>query len=403
MALNNKYVCLVFLGAFAPIFADTPVWMPEEDLFGNPGIVQSALDKLYDEGALDEIFFALEPLSIDDLDGALDSIHPAMFKGATVVQENNAVSVRSALSQRFQIVLDDSHPSTCEKRMFQVWSSGFGDFLYQSNSALYDNIFESYQANTGGFVSGVDYQISKGLYLGVLGSYTHSSITWECDWGHTNIDTGYAGLYTSAIGDLFYANVSVIGGWSCFKGHRNIFFTGVDVVTNNRHQGQQLITHLDTGLNFLYKEITIRPFDSIDWIVQKEHGYIETGGGEYNLQVHRVEANMLRNELGFNFATCGYFIGTKLIADAKVSWVYEARLHGKQTQSQFVGTDVPFTVIGYFPNRNLGSMGCSLTASLLQKTTPCTQDILLLSLYYNGTFGSNYFDDSISAQLNYNF
>ncbi len=398
-------------------------WLTEGILPGNPGQVQTALENLYYEGntTVDGIFLSLDPLDIDDAQDAFQYMNPSMYKGMAVAQENNAVTVRSAISQRFQNVLDDPYRYAClqpsKPRKTHLWSSGFGEFVEQSTTYTYDSEQYGYQDNTGGFAIGLDRQFGR-TYLGTLGGYTHSHIHWECDWGKGNVDSGYFGLYASAIGDLLYVNISAIGAWSYYKAHRNIFFPQdeqvVDVTANNKHHGRQLISHIDSGLNFLYKGITIRPFESVDWILQKEDGYTETRAGEYNLNVYSSITNMLRNELGFNFASCGYFRSRfKLIADAKISWVGEARYRGKEATSTFDQTSVPFTVIGYFPYRNLCSMGCSLTGSLLQEKITCgnnptdpnttNQDILTMTIYYNGNFGKDYADDSIAGQLNYAF
>jgi hypothetical protein len=71
-------------------------------------------------------------------------------------------------------------------------------------------------------------------------------------------------------------------------------------------------------------------------------------------------------------------------------------MSGKGIQSEFIGTNSPFTVIGYFPSRNLVSAGCSLSAVSLN-------DRLTGTLSYYGCYGKKYADNSISGQIGLNF
>ena len=200
----------------------------------------------------------------------------------------------------------------------------------------------------------------------------------------------------------------------------------------NNHSGNQVLTHVDTGVNFNAWKMTIRPFDSFDYITQQEQSYKEHGGGLTNLSVLGNTLRMVRNELGLNLAKC-FSIGKeptieiqpeppkkkfnkkknkkappevappapvckldKLIIDVKFSWVREMRLKGKSTTSQFIGTDVPFTTVGYFNDRSLFSPGLSVTYITLN-------DLLDVMAYYNGEWGSNYRDQSVGLEIGFHF
>ncbi len=192
---------------------------------------------------------------------------------------------------------------------------------------------------------------------------------------------------------------------------------GINTTASNDHDGQQLISHLEGGLNFALGRVTLRPFDSLDWIVQREDAFRETGAGPYDLDVDKSHANMFRNELGLNVATCGYFANAKMSADVKASWVRENRISGSEFTSVFTDTSIPFTVNGYFPNRNLFSCGGSVTAVILQELVSCKSyrngvydqdylgrgDVLSITAYYNGVFGSKYMDNSVGVQANFSF
>jgi outer membrane autotransporter protein len=354
-----------------------------------------------------ESLILLSQSAISDI---LDEMQPSLFKGMTLTQENNAVKVQDTLGYRMQVELDSMHccpirvnkdstkPSTCEreKRPFQVWATGMGDALNQNSTNYAGSPQIGYHENTAGVVLGADYRFADCLYAGLLGAYTDSDIKWYKGRGKGDIQSAYTGLYFSALGKMFYGNVSVIGAWSHYDAHRNINLPLNAAKAKNKHGGAQLLSHADTGINFGWKGFTIRPFDSFDYISQTENSYTEKGADILNLSVKKSNAILLRNELGLNFAHCLCVKGIKFMISPKISWVREVRIKGADSTVEFTDTDTSFTVTGFFPNRSLVSPGVSLTATSLRER-------LTLELYYNGEFNGNYSDHSYGGQIRVGF
>lgn len=86
------------------------------------------------------------------------------------------------------------------------------------------------------------------------------------------------------------------------------------------HGRNQLLSHVDTSINLGYGRFSINPFDSFDYIIQTENCFTEKGAGVYNLHVKKSNANMLRNELGLEFAGCSCFESSRWMISSKVSW-----------------------------------------------------------------------------------
>lgn len=344
------------------------------------------------------------------LEEALNQLQPSLYKGMIVVQENNAVKVQNTLFYRFEQELnevfcqrlskgsDESDTNPCAKKQknFHVWGSGFGDSLHQKSTYFAGSAQTGYNSNTGGVTIGVDQRFAKWFYVGALGGYTGSSINWTSHQGNGSLDTGYAGLYLSGISDMFYGNLSVIGGWSSYDAHRNITYGVVDERAKTNHGGSQILTHADTGINIGFKGFTIRPFDAFDYIAQTENGFTEHGAGIYNLKVKKSNSVMLRNELGLQFAGCMCFGHSRWTISPKISWVREVRTKGKSYQAKFVDTDNYATYTGYFPDRSLASSGV-LLSGLMWK------DRLALDLYYNGEFAHNYADHNYGGEIRFGF
>ena len=357
--------------------------------------------------AIGEFMFA----SAKDISAFADQLQPALFKGLTISQENNMVKVQDALSYRMQDRLNQVHCTAvftqqtkdqsangCQKdeKRIHVWADGFGDILHQKKVYFAGSSQVGYQTKTGGVVTGVDGHFAKYFYVGVLGAYTASSTHYSQEAGKGSIDTGYGGLYFSALSDMFYANASVVGGWSHFTGHRNIYSVETTHRANNTHGGAQLLSHIDTGINLGWGSFTLRPFDSFDYIAQTEEGFTETGADLLSLKVQSSNAIMLRNELGLQFAGCFCMGSSRWTVAPKISWVREVRIKGSSYTAEFVGTEESFRVTGYFPDRSLVSPGLLISGMLLK-------DLLTVDLYCNGMFGEKFSDYNYGGQIRFGF
>ncbi len=350
--------------------------------------------------------FTTEP----GLNYALNQLHPAQLKGMAISQENNALRVRESVTQRMLNELDMENcllrdnfeaedKKCCEKnkKLITTWAGGIGDTLIQDNVTNSYGPLTGYRTNTGGVVTGIDAAFGGYFYGGAIGAYTHSHLHFKDGKGTGDISTGYAGIYLSSLGDkIFYANASVIGSWSEYSADRHIEYGTVNLTAKNSHGGNQLLSHLDIGLNLNYQGLAIRPFDSCDYITQTERSYSEHNAGDWELTVSKKNAIMVRNELGLQFAKCYCFCSSKWILSPKFSWVREKRVRGNSFDVRFTGAEDVFTIHGYFPSRNLFAPGLAVTGFMLK-------DALVFDLYYNGEFRGNYSSNSLGGQIGYAF
>jgi len=360
------------------------------------------LDKAADSPALCSKLAKLKLLSSADILETLQGVQPSQLKALAMSQENNAVNVRNTLSIRFQRELDAMHcassatPSgTCDVKAkpVHVWATGFGDNMYQGQVSDFGYGFQN---NMGGFSAGVDYHFADVLYAGALGAYTSSDIDWLNGRGSGDITTGYAGLYMSAISKMYWGTIAVLGGWSDYSSDRNFLLQNNRFNFSNSHNGSQILSHADTGINFGFKGFTIRPFDSFDYISQSENSFHEKGNGPVNIEIDDQTSIMIRNELGINFAGCFCIRGMQWTVSPKISWVREVRVKGKTINAEFEDVDQSFEVDGYFPSRSLVSPGITLQGNF-------KDDLFTVGLYYNGVFQGNYSDHSYGGQIRFGF
>lgn len=360
---------------------------------------------------LPEVLFSLLPYNSDPtaMTYALNELHPAQLKGMAISQESNMVQVREALSQRMQNELDLTNcelnaqgnvekDTACkrDKKTMTPWISAIGESLGQNTKNNSWGPLTGYRANMGGFGAGIDGRFANNFYAGALTGYTHSHLHWKSGKGQGDISSGYAGLYASGLGKMFYGNASIIGSWSEYSTDRHIEYGFINKTAKNSHGGSQILSHLDTGINWNYLDLTIRPFDGFDYISQTENSYTENNAGEWNLHVQKNNEILIRNELGLQLAKCFCMWNSKWTVSPKLSWVYESRVKGDQFTVNFVDGGTPFVIEGYFPDRSLFAPGLVMTGMMLE-------DALAFNLYYNGEFGSGYSNNTYGAQVRYAF
>jgi len=342
----------------------------------------------------------------ESMTAALEQIQPASLQALTILEEHNLVDVRGALSQRIEEELDtlscfrmySSQENGCKKKehLIATWGYGIGGVLSQSNT---ENSFGSqigYIGKMAGIVAGIDAHFYNYLYVGAMGGYTTSNLDWKNSQGKGRIASGYLGIYGAAITKYFYANIAAIGGWSGYRAHRNIDYTGVHKTASNSHSGKELLSHLDLGVNIPIFGFTIRPFDSFDYVVVAQRKFQETGAGEWDLSVEKNDSILLRNELGLQFASCFCFKVAKLSLTPKVSWVRETRIKGGSLTASLNGSHTFFTTSGYFPDRNLISPGISFKVTALE-------DRLSVDLYYEAELRHGYSAQDYGIGARYSF
>ncbi len=367
--------------------------------------VAKALDRIMEldppewSEELDVLFYLSEP----DLNDALNQLDPAQLKGFSIIQQNNAVRVQNGISLRFQNFLDKMKCPRLRGCNFKrspvyLWVDGFNSKLRQPSNLVDTNPQVGYRTNTGGGSMGIDMNFAKHGYVGLMGAGTYSDIKWVNGQGKGHITTAYAGIYASWLQEKRFVNFSLLGSTSSYGALRNIIYPGVFETATSEHNGLQLLTHLDLGLNFYALGITFRPFESLDFIIQHENAFQENGAGVYNLDVQKTNPQMFRNELGLNFSKC-FNISKKsrILADLKLSWVSESRMKGTLFTSNFVNyDDITFQTKGYYPNRNFFSPGASLTGNFCR-------DSAYITVSYDAEIGNHYLDQRTGFQLGIKF
>ncbi|MFA6119154.1 MAG: autotransporter-associated beta strand repeat-containing protein [Parachlamydiales bacterium] len=134
---------------------------------GNPGAVAEYFDFLSTqiEGSdLDDVIESLQFLSIEEMREAFDQLHPAIFKGLSLVSESNVASVRSLINQRIAEIYNPNCLGKCFGcQKYSFWAAPFYDNYTQKNI----HGLRGFDSNIGGFSLGFDNRICRNNYLGI--------------------------------------------------------------------------------------------------------------------------------------------------------------------------------------------------------------------------------------------
>ncbi len=399
---------------------------------GNPEAVANALDEINPAPGTDlgNIVAALRFLPLLEIKAALNQMQPSIFKGLARAQENITTRVREAISHRMQqfyfpscisckkIPCDNNNPSpnkswfgqsidkikglfstetpACEEETPQgkvdLWAIGIGD--YSSEDRLQGQ--SGFHTRSGGALLGLDFGCFSNFFFGSALSYTHTNVRWSASRAHGDIDSYYGSVYGGFFTKHFFVNTAVLGAYNSYEASRKLVSPVFNRRAKNTHGGSEVDADLSAGFMFNLRKLEIQPFDAVDYIYLKENSFTERGAQGLDLHVSSKESKMVRNELGVGLSYCFNRPMWKFIPNVKLSWVREVRLQGKHYTAKFVGTDVPFTVSGMKPNRNLFSAGAALSGYH-------KHDKLIWSLYWDGEFGEHFTDLNAGVELSYRF
>lgn len=360
--------------------------------------VANALDAAIAEGNtpvgsdLADVIAQLVALPIEEMEKGLIQLQPSNLKALALSQERNALSVRSAITQRATNIYQER---CCREELcgaVTIWIDGFGDWLKQNRSCTQPG----FHTNTGGGMIGADYELFDNLYTGIAGAYTHSNLDWKKSAGSAEIQSGYGSLYGTWFNDCAFIDLSATGAYNYYETNRHIHFVDINRHAKSHHSGWEVDGHLDGGFFFDLCSYQIRPFVGVDGIYLRENGFREHGAESLNLKVHKSNYSMVRGEVGFQISHCYEDCYGKWVPQLRLVGAREWRFKGNQYRASFTSCSPSFTVDGLNPDRSLIIPGGGVTGYFFD-------DQLSISVDYDAEFGKKYWNQLANAQIGYSF
>jgi len=327
-------------------------------------------------------FFNLTVFGPGDLKNALNSISPARNAFPTFASQNTLFLINDIVSQhldnqrfiqgmnrRFEytplIASADSGipcmPRPCKDKL-SFWIGGFGEQSHQQSR---------HQVPTFSFISegaliAMDYFGEDNFLMGVGGGYARTRIHEEQDAGKAFINYYFGTFFSTATWNQFYAEFVFWGVYHRVRNVRHISYPGLFIIPGVQrdavahYNGWQIDPHLGIGYNFDTCWGGVEPFGMVDWAVNWENKFSESGAGEFDISQKRQISSMVRAEAGLRFYETAERSWGLFLVREKIGYVYKRPFGTGKVTSSLVGFSGFFTVESLQDVQNLISPGVEL-------------------------------------------
>ncbi len=324
-------------------------------------------------------FFNLTVFGPGDLKNALNSISPARNAFPTFASQNTLFMINDIVSQhldnqrftqgmnrRFEYtpLLASAEsgipcmPRPC-KDNYSVWIGGFAEQSHQQSR----HQVPTFSFTSEGALLALDYFGRDNFLMGVGGGYARTRIHEEQDAGKAFINYYFGTFFSTVTLNQFYAEFVFWGVYHRVHNTRRITYPGIfiipgvqtDAVAN--YNGWQIDPHLGIGCNFDTCWGGVEPYGMVDWAVNWENKFSESGAGELGVFQKRQISSMVRAEAGLRFYETAERSWGLFLVRQKIGYVYKRPFGTGKVTSSLVGFSGFFTVESLQDVQNLISPG----------------------------------------------
>ncbi len=367
-------------GDFVPVFTLVNT--------GNAGAVAKCIQDLPKPIGSDLLFIVNELRNIPtekQLENAVIQMQPSALTALSISLQNQLFYLKNAIYNHLE---DDQNLCHNNESNWKLWGSVFSGFSNQDNK----NKEPGFHDASPGVVLGFDYKKYQPLLLGGGVGYTYDKLKWNQSRGNAEINSIYAHAYARIHKSIFALEGAILGGYNFYQINRKIKFTGfstVDRTAAGSPQGEEVAVNLKGEFILKNKNVEITPFGGITYTFLHRHSYKESGAKSLNLTISGYNASLLSTEGGIKIANTFCQKNQSFKPFIVLGVARENRHLGEKQRARIEGC--PFEVKGLNPTRTLFTTSCGLNYS--------KYDFLQISAYYNGRYGSDFYDNSISLQL----
>lgn len=305
---------------------------------------------------------------------------------APMLQESAGKSVMDAKEGK-DILSPGADPS------WGVWVQGNGIFAKVTNVSQVPN----YRFQSGGFLSGIDYQWNEGFTTGVYAGYQGINARYD-GGGRNQINSALFGGYASWRKGGFYSDAIASGGYSSYNSRRPIEFSTIDRTATSKSDGGLFNAYLDFGYDWQWGNFTFGPVLAGQYTYVGIAPFTERGADSLNLRVDQQNANSLRTSLGGRIAYAWKLNDSvAIVPEIRMLWQHEFLNNPRNIGATLDGGAGPG--VGYetsAPGRDSVFAGAGLSAQLGERWNAY--------FYYNADFGrQDYVGQMISGGLGWKF
>ena len=274
--------------------------------------------------------------SCDQVNEALDQLHPAQYSAFAEVQPDAGSQMLSCFQRR-------TIPRCCCLNSRRFWVEPFGTWLEEESKG--DQV--GFNSNNKGAAFGIDGELGSSWIAGIGGVWNRGSLHWKKNRGHGSGEGYYGAVYCDYFNESNFVGTTVIGGFDYFDVSRHIPFVHADADTSFR--ALDLMARLSAAHFFGSSLLALYPYLNLDLYYLKQDGFTEHHAPGFDLNVEENQSSTLRTELGVTIQSQDSNSSNTLCISPLISaaWVMEYPLQRKVYTSSFSQFSEPFQVKGW--------------------------------------------------------
>jgi len=348
--VSNQFVVLSI--ANLPPFIDFPYGNPNEESVGENINALVLSGSLSPSSPLGIAINSLTSLSVDQINEALDQMHPAPLSAFAEIQTAFGAQLLSFFHRR------PGPHCICEKDS-RIWFEPYGNWLVEK-SLGYELGFH---ARSQGGAAGIDREIADGWTVGIGGAWNETRMKCSREQGFSTTRGWYAAAYTDYSYNHFYFGAAGIAGFDECQSTRHLHFSDTDEQAKAKCHNTEILGQICLALSSGPSNCFTFPYVNIDYFYLRQGKAKEKGAPGLNLQVESYSESTLRTEAGF-------LLEGRAQSDDKilclsplfgVGWAMETPLNRSLYKATFEGQTIPFRVKGWDHTWQLFTVRLGLT------------------------------------------
>jgi uncharacterized protein with beta-barrel porin domain len=283
-------------------------------------------------------------------------------------------------------------PENKDKK-YNVWVNGFVDIAHQSR--VDQNTYFNFTSE--GVLIGFDYQGIPEADIGCAILRAFSQVTDGDRMGSSDIVYAAGSVYADYYWDDFYVNGAFWGVFHQIENRRNITYSDVDTKASGRINGWQIGPHLEAGHMKKISTYEFQPYVAVDYVVNWEASFTETGAGALDMHQRSQTSSMVQTVIGMKFFQAIEKENARLGFKEGVSYINRIPFGTGTVSTSIFGASDFVTLKSFTQTQILGAIEAAFFAELGKK-----RDVII-SLGYEGQFGSEYISNEVILTLSKSF
>ena len=271
------------------------------------------------------------------------------------------------------------------------WSQGVGAWGQIGG----DGNAAEVRRDLAGFFSGVDARFGEFARIGLVGGYTHSSLSVDARASSAGIDTAHLGAYAGGSVGAFNLRAGATYGFHTIDTSRTIAFPGFFDSARANYDGGTGQVFGEAGYGLALGKIAAEPFAGLAWVHLQTGGFAETGG------VAALNGSGSTDDVGYS--TLGARLATSfllangmaLIPRLTASWQHAFNDIAPTAALAFQNTGAGFAITGVPLARDAALVETGLDLRVSPKAK--------FGLSYSGQLAGHLQDHAVKGNFTWNF